>query len=84
MDFGMHWGPGTNALWIPRDDHISFQETNINRNVNSQLWENWINCHLHKQIVRKKKKVGGICRLRLNMQWMNLILSLFVHSKNMF
>ena len=56
MDFGMHWGPGINALWIPRDDCISFQETNINRNVNSQLWENWINCHLHKQIVRTKKK----------------------------
>ena len=56
MDFGMHRGPGINALWIPRDDCISFQETNINRNVNFQLWENWINCHLHKQTVKTKKK----------------------------
>lgn len=37
MDFGMDQGPRTNALWIPRDDCISFQETNINRNVISEV-----------------------------------------------
>lgn len=59
-----------------RDDCISFQETNINKNVFSKVpTVGKLNkLSLINNNKEKKEKSRGICRLRLNLatKWMNL------------